>query len=196
MNVTDVDSDSEEEEFSHLMHVLDSDFKMSSDKKRKRQTMEQLAEQEKLSLFEDILLIFFVKELNESGYTVKNKAKNTFVSRTAIEHKIRNLSDEYFKKLYRLNKHEFYKLLQSIEDQIKSHNTRENAITPLIKLAITLRYLAGAIYLDLGFGYDLNYKTIYTYIHEVLIAIDTTVENVIFCWNIGCQIPTCRQFNK
>jgi hypothetical protein len=130
---------------------------------------------------ENKILLLFINELNNAGgFTVKNKLRNTYTNRTSVEDKINALPDVYFTKLYRLNKNIFHLLLNSISCLISPKNNKSNAISPIIKLAITLRYLAGASYLDLAFGYNLNYKTIYSYIKQVLIAIDQIIQNIHF----------------
>lgn len=51
-----------------------------------------------------------------------------------------DLQDEYFKNYFRVNREQFQELLSFIEEDIKKQDTNfRKAITPLEKLAVTLR---------------------------------------------------------
>jgi hypothetical protein len=88
-----------------------------------------------------------------------------------VERKIRALPPSIFKRQYRLCQQDFYELLSKIAPDISTKNRKLNKISPVVKLAVTLRWLAGGCYLDLSFGYEMNYKTIYKYFYQVIIAI-------------------------
>lgn len=54
------------------------------------------------------------------------------------------------------------------------------AICPLLKLAITLRMLAGGSYLDIAFGYEVGSTSVYYSFWQVLKAINTEYDNIQF----------------
>ena len=75
--------------------------------------------------------------------------------------------------------------METIRPRIATNSTRAlnssgSPIPPAIKLAIALRFLAGGIYLDLAFAFDVPYTTIMTYVWEVYEAIDTDLNNINF----------------
>jgi hypothetical protein len=47
-------------------------------------------------------------------------------------------------------------------------------------LAIALRFLAGGIYLDIAFAFEISYKHVMTYVWEVCEAIDRSLDNINF----------------
>ena len=57
-----------------------------------------------------------------------------------------DLDDVDFKTRYRLNKHTFEALLRMLNEKLSSETTKNNAVTPLQKLCIGLRYFANGAY--------------------------------------------------
>ena len=105
--------------------------------------------------------------------------------RKAVIQKIQQLSDEEFKKQYRLDRLTFDWLLALIEPRIKSDAIKAicssgQPVQPIVKLAAALRYLAGGIYLDIAFGYSIFYKNVMHFVWQVLTAIDDTLDNINF----------------
>jgi hypothetical protein len=87
-----------------------------------------------------------------------------------------------FKRMFRLDREDFFEQLRLITPEITRDSTNVGStwIDPMIKLAITLRFLAGAIYLDLSWGYDIPHKTVHAYINETLVALDKANNNIKF----------------
>ena len=85
--------------------------------------------------------------------------------------------------MYRLHPVDFDRVLELIIP-IMQKKEQSTSIPPIIKLAVTLRFLAGAIFLDLSFGYDIDDNNIHRVIFEVIKSIDACVDpfldNIIF----------------
>ncbi len=80
-----------------------------------------------------------------------------------------------FTRMYRLHPRDFDKLLDCIFPILNRHNVggRPN-IPPLVKLCITLRFLAGGSHLDISFGYDVPHSHVHEYVWEVCEAIESS----------------------
>jgi hypothetical protein len=78
------------------------------------------------------------------------------------------LTDAEFKSMFRLNRDGFNFLLEKIEPLIggtneqQAKNSSGSVITPTIKLACTLRYLAGGSFHDICFGWGIAKSTFYS----------------------------------
>jgi hypothetical protein len=127
-----------------------------------------------------IATILKIKRNRARGYSVIGRNPNVFRDRKHLDQKILSLPNDTFKKMYRLHKIDFLELLNKISHSIEPTYFRNNTITPVIKLAITLRYLAGGSFLDLSFGYEIPHNTIHQYFYEVVEAIDNHVDNIQF----------------
>jgi hypothetical protein len=92
------------------------------------------------------------------------------IVKTSIE------SPALFKKMFRLDREDFWAVYNSIKEQ----EEHWNEIPMLLKFAVTLRWLAGGSYLDLAWGFHLPSNTIHQYFYEVLRAIDEKVLNIRF----------------
>lgn len=107
--------------------------------------------------------------------------------RTGIPDKIMALSENLFKRMYRLDKNSFLSLLELIRPEIEADRNdpkvREDSVDPLIKLAIALRMLAGGSYLDIAFCYNVHPDTVYKHFGQVLNAIDEKLQNIVFPYN-------------
>jgi len=112
-------------------------------------------------------------------------------NRADVEKRMDELSDKLFKRMYRLDRPTFKSLLEKIEPKIENSESGKafakmtcgSEVTPTIKLAVTLRMLAGGSYLDIAFGYAVAPSTVYDIFHEVCEAIDDCVDNIIFPYN-------------
>ena len=72
-----------------------------------------------------------------------------------------SLSAHEFRRAFRMSKDNFYILLHLVEDDLrkdkfKAMNSSGSPVTPLIKLAATLRWLAGGMYIDICGLYGLS----------------------------------------
>ena len=131
----------------------------------------------KRKIFTLLAMAEYVESKGEN-YSVINKKPNLPRNRDVICSKILRLSDEdpaLFKKMYRLDREDFFKVLALVRPSLTKDWRKSGSrypIDPLIKLAITLRFLAGGIYLDLAWGYDIPPGNIHQYVIETLTAID------------------------
>jgi hypothetical protein len=162
---------------------------------RRRDEFIQLLEEEqstkRLKLLREIrrrkalILNTLVTNAMESTYTVIGRNPNIKRNRGPIVTRLLSLSEQQpalFKRMFRLDREDFFEQLRLITPEITRDSTNVGStwIDPMIKLAITLRFLAGAIYLDLSWGYDIPHKTVHAYINETLVALDKANNNIKF----------------
>ena len=137
-----------------------------------------------------------VKALLAGGkrrWKVIGRVRNMPRNREEVIRKINNLSDEFFRKLYRMDRPTFNWLLEKIRprfekkkgrrggDSIRQgENSSSEFIDPMIRLAVTLRFLAGGSYLDLAFGYHISYKHVTLYCFQVMEYVDDILDNIKF----------------
>lgn len=130
-----------------------------------------------------IMVVVNQNELEKLPYTVENRAPNKKRDRDNVVDKIMNIMiDEpaRFQKMYRLHPDDFTLLLHKIAPRLTTKSNNSTAIDPIIKLAVTLRFLAGGLHHDLAFGYELPESCIHSYIWETMEAIDEEVKNIEF----------------
>jgi hypothetical protein len=77
----------------------------------------------------------------------------------------------FFKKMFRLHVLDFWSVFDSIKDSLRS-KICSYGIPPVLKFAVTLRWLAGGSYLDLAWGFHLPYNTIHRYFIRVYITLN------------------------
>ena len=92
-----------------------------------------------------------------------------------IKH-IQNMTVFRFRRMYRMSHDCFMKLYEKIAPKItiQSNKARGGVVWPVIKLAATLRFLAGGSYLDITESFGIGDATLYAAIWRVLEAIDAT----------------------
>jgi hypothetical protein len=94
------------------------------------------------------------------------------------------MTETNFKCLYRLSKDDFLALVSLLEPDFRRVQSRPHgvasSIQPLAITAVTLRYLAGAKTLDVGWPYGLPDSTVYAVIDEVLEYIHERLDNIQF----------------
>jgi hypothetical protein len=82
------------------------------------------------------------------------------------------LTDSLFRRLYRLEIQDFTFLIGLLDPDLRRTHSRPYGVassaSPSVMLAVTLRYLAGAKVLDLGWPYGLSDSTVYALIDETL----------------------------
>jgi hypothetical protein len=88
------------------------------------------------------------------------------------------MSDDFFRRMFRIDRDSFQWLLTLGRPIIDGKTSR--SIAPDIKLAVALRFLAGAIYLDIAFAFNISEKHVMKYAWEVLEAIDQKLTNIEF----------------
>ena len=105
----------------------------------------------------------------------RGKVRKIVIFKKANKHRDRGwsieamemLEDHEFTRMFRLNRQAFNDLLQKItlimpeKDEKKAISSSGSVIKNKVKLAITLRWLAGASYLDLSFGFAVSRSTIF-----------------------------------
>lgn len=74
----------------------------------------------------------------------------------------------FFKRMFRMDRSTFDELLEIItphlvhRDEVKARNSSGSHIPPKIRLAVTLRWLAGASHLDLCFAWGIAHSTFFS----------------------------------
>ena len=79
-------------------------------------------------------------------------------------------NEREFTRRYRLDKDNFARVLKAIRPDIKGQ--RSDTTPPEVKLACTLRFLAGGSYLDVADIHRVSEAALYSFVHEVIAAIN------------------------
>ena len=117
--------------------------------------------------------IVFLAATHTGGYHVEGKDKNRTRVRCDWAQRFALLTPAEFTRRYRLNKENFNKLLGLIGADITPKRKRSDGITAEIKLACTLRYLAGGSYLDIADLHGVEARsTFYKIVWETIGAIN------------------------
>ena len=113
-------------------------------------------------------------------------ACNRHRDRPGVEIDMDTLSDTEFQRMFRLDRETFGELLQKITpflpaDEKKACNSSGSLITAKLRLACTLRWLAGGSYLDICFGFKVSKAAFFSetnrgIIWPVIDAIDSVLE--------------------
>eukprot|EP01040_Poterioochromonas_malhamensis_P015359 gene15359-17178_t len=117
------------------------------------------------------------------SYQIEGRRGNINRPREYVVDKIKFIAETNpmrFKKMYRLSVEDFNSLLEKIRPMLVRSKKRGDAIDPIVKLCVSLRFLAGAIFHDLAFGYELPENCICSYVWETLDAIDSVINNINF----------------
>ncbi len=85
----------------------------------------------------------------------------------------RYLNDTQFARTYRLPRTVFFEIVQQLHahlDRDEAHAVMSSGgrIEPAVRLAITLRILAGGSYLDMITNFNVGESTVYTIFHETV----------------------------
>ena len=138
-----------------------------------------------------------------------------------------SLSSHEFRRAFRMSKDNFYILLHLVEDDLrkdkfKAMNSSGSPVTPLIKLAATVRWLAGGMYIDICGLYGLSQTSffipfvgrcgpqstrwilllpIWSYFQLIFVHVKKRRPillffRVILCCSIVCALLTVRNFTK
>ena len=112
-------------------------------------------------------MLFTLKHLigRRKHFTVEGRLKNKKRNRASVLQNIADTSDSYFKQMFRLDRPTFCELLELISPIIalnelgikRAESSSGSTVPALIKLAMTLRFLAGVFILILLL--DLEYLT-------------------------------------
>lgn len=94
------------------------------------------------------------------------------------------LSHREFRRLYRLGKETFSKVVDLVNPLCQRKQLRLNSKIASVKvevmLAVALRILAGASYLDVSWPYGIATSTVYDIFHEMLEAMDNVLPKIQF----------------
>jgi hypothetical protein len=104
-----------------------------------------------------------------------------------FDHHSSTMSDAKFRRLYRMSKQSFAVLAGIADPRLRRRIFRSGiaaSVDVKIMLAVTLRLLAGASYLDVGWPYGIAESTVYRIADETLQAIDEALDNI--------QFPSCE----
>ena len=121
----------------------------------------------------------------ERRHYIVGRERNKHRRRDLVEARINQMSPEFFKKMFRLDRASFDYLLDLIKEDIKPNEeyARRSSglpVSPMLKLAAALRFISGGIYLDIAFSFDISYKHVHKYVWQVLRAIDRHLDNIKF----------------
>ena len=103
-----------------------------------------------------------------------------------------------FQRYYRLHPVEFFDLHDKIKADIESDRlfaelSSGSPIPTILKLAATLRFLAGGSYLDIAFGYEVHESSVYVVVWEVLEAINKRIDNIKFPYGDEVKLRDLEQ---
>jgi hypothetical protein len=95
---------------------------------------------------------------------------------------VHSWSDAIFERMFRLAREDFFELLAKIAHKLEKNEemarrSSGSAISPEMRLLITLRILAGAAYLDM-IWYRVNVDHVHELCWEVIQVINNTIENI------------------
>jgi hypothetical protein len=93
------------------------------------------------------------------------------------------MSDAKFRRLYRMSQQSFAVLAGIADPRLQRRIFRSGIAATVdvkIMLSVTLRLLAGASYLDVGWPYGIAESTVYRISDETLQAIDEALDNIQF----------------
>jgi len=120
-------------------------------------------------------------------YTVQDRQSNRDRKRLDWDEHRAQLGPMWFQRIYRLDYGTFDHLCDLIRDKIAPNEARANAanarsgpVRAEIKLALALRFLAGASYCDLFWSYGVSVTTVFKSLHMVMDAIDERLQNITF----------------
>eukprot|EP00187_Rhodella_violacea_P002776 CAMPEP_0174900828 /NCGR_PEP_ID=MMETSP0167-20121228/32620_1 /TAXON_ID=38298 /ORGANISM="Rhodella maculata, Strain CCMP736" /LENGTH=273 /DNA_ID=CAMNT_0016142355 /DNA_START=46 /DNA_END=864 /DNA_ORIENTATION=- len=127
-----------------------------------------------------ILGYFFA---NLGGVCVFGKRPNHKRKFNLVRNRMKSKPDSFFKRMFRLDRSSFAKLVDMIKDQFGRDRRGAPSVPLTIQLAATLRLLAGGSYLDIAFGFNLNHTNLMTTVWKVLECIDEKLDNINFPLN-------------
>jgi hypothetical protein len=125
------------------------------------------------------------RAMKRGHFVIIRRTANIKRDRSDVLRKIARMGDDFFKRMFRLDRATFYSLLTLIRpklesDQLQAERSSGSPVVPVIKLAIALRYLAGGSYLDLVFAFCVSHKHVMPYVWQVVTAIDASLDNIKF----------------
>lgn len=113
-----------------------------------------------------------------------DRAANIHRKRHGRLEEIRSYTDEWFHKCFRLYRPDFYEILRKITPILEAKHpemairSSGESMNIELLLAATLRYLAGAQYIDLVNFYLIPSTSIHLYLWKTITAIDIMINNI------------------
>ena len=99
----------------------------------------------------------------------------------AWEEHLRLTPDKKFRRMCRMSKGSFRNLAMIVKPQLaRKGRLGGPSVDHRIMLGITIRYLAGTSYLDIGWPYGVSDPFVYEAIKKVLAALSKSLENIRF----------------
>ena len=111
------------------------------------------------------------------------RARNTYRDRLKWEQRVGELTDAEFRRIFWMSRESFGVILSRVRERIKKDERRAlngacGVVPPELRLAMMLRFLAGASYLDIGWVYGVHRSTLYAVIWETIEVINETLSLV------------------
>lgn len=120
------------------------------------------------------------------------------VAREGVARRILGLDNATFRKMFRMSKEAFLLLLNKVEPALTSPHadmakrSSQSSVTPLLLLAMTIRWLAGGSPWDICFGFHVSYATLHAKKYDVIAAINDVLAgavlincNLVYSYNIS-----------
>lgn len=89
--------------------------------------------------------------------------------REEVKRRFDAIRPRQFKTMFRMDRNAFGELCLALASEL--HTKRERALPVWLKVAVTLRYLAGGSHHDIGFGFSIGSSSFYRVVEAVLDAI-------------------------
>lgn len=118
--------------------------------------------------------------------TREGRQGNIRRERQSVLEELDSISDELFRRRFRLTRPEFFELLDLIRYDIEPTHpdmavrSSGSHIPAALKLCATLRYLAGGSYLDIAPLYRIAEGSFYNVVNETIVAINNRLHNINF----------------
>jgi hypothetical protein len=113
-----------------------------------------------------------------------------------------SLTSNEFRRAFRMSKKTFYVLLKLVhddlkKDHLKAQNSSGSPITPLVKLAATIRWLAGGMYIDICAAFGLCQTTFFHPLRgplwPTIYALDVALANMVI---FPTDVESCNKAAK
>lgn len=152
----------------YASHLANSDSDITDEDLNKRRVM--------------IVLAFMAFINSQSFITIANKQRNMIRNRPYSLFHISNWDDTMFRRQMRLSRNDLNNILISIAPRLErneemARRSSGSAISPLLKLAITCRILAGANYLDMDW-FSVSVNSVMNIVYETCQAINAEIHNI------------------
>jgi hypothetical protein len=144
-----------------------------------------------------VIAAYYMWSIESTKVKVTDRVPNADRNYEVVVEKIDRIRQNIplFTRMYRLHPDDFTRVLDIIDVDIRPKALRgKNFVPAIVKLCLALRFLAGGIFLDLSFGYEVPINHIHTYVWQGLQAIDQS--NDPFLDNIQFPITDVEKLNE